>query len=326
MLAAGAAVLLEPTSVVRGYLRGEAFCRERPTSYWMRQLRAEAEAGAPDRETLVAFRRDAHGAAAVLAEALRDPDKDIRWRAAAHLARLGPNGAGALPALIQALDDPEPEVRFHAAAALWKMGRLARAALPTVTEKLNDPDEMVALMAAHAFWAIDRDAAVKRFGWQEVKSEEWGFRAMMPPDVKKETVINDMLGDGKTPVAKFSAADNGAFFVVAVSEPLVFNEAGELTGDERLEAIRAKSKLMPLVRQLKEETFVLHGRKGYEFLYQMETNQEVYMRLRVFCVDRRVYTMLVSGFGENMVGTPTEYFFASFRLLTEAQDEKERAP
>ena len=54
----------------------------------------------------------------LLAEALRNPQREVRMGAATGLAALGRSAGAALPALRAAADDPDGEVRAAAAAAL----------------------------------------------------------------------------------------------------------------------------------------------------------------------------------------------------------------
>jgi HEAT repeat protein len=57
----------------------------------------------------------------LLRDALRDPDPELRWRAAEALGRIGPGARDAVPDLTAALKDPDEAVRRWAA---WALGRV----------------------------------------------------------------------------------------------------------------------------------------------------------------------------------------------------------
>lgn len=58
----------------------------------------------------------------VLEAALGDPAREIRWRAAFLLGRLGSRARPSVPALLATLRDPDPQVRDSAAEALAAIG------------------------------------------------------------------------------------------------------------------------------------------------------------------------------------------------------------
>jgi HEAT repeat protein len=85
------------------------------------------------------------------ANALRDPDRRVRKKAAFTLGNIGPSDAAVLPALIGALKDADPGVRREAILALLKYGpdvEQAVHALSEVHEK--DRDSKVRAYAAKA--------------------------------------------------------------------------------------------------------------------------------------------------------------------------------
>src|SRR5689334_9265523 len=73
-----------------------------------------------------------------LIKALKDPDPEVRARAADDLGMLGPDAETAVPALVQALKDPHESVRHSAA---WALPRLGPKAIPPLVEALGDKDE-----------------------------------------------------------------------------------------------------------------------------------------------------------------------------------------
>jgi hypothetical protein len=64
-----------------------------------------------------------HAAVPALARALRDPDEEVRFNAAAALGLMGAEAGPAVPALQMALNDPSPDVRAAAHKALWEIPR-----------------------------------------------------------------------------------------------------------------------------------------------------------------------------------------------------------
>jgi HEAT repeat protein len=69
-----------------------------------------------------------------LAEALGDPDLDLRVAAAMALESIGPDAAPAIPALVKALKDKEGIVRQRAVIALGRIGPAADSAIPALVE------------------------------------------------------------------------------------------------------------------------------------------------------------------------------------------------
>src|SRR5438094_673840 len=96
-----AAVFLDPTCVLWGYLRREAFYNGRPTTYWRKALsnkdpavqangfRALKEGGQSATGVLIALLGEKRGSGWEAAE--------IRWKAADLLGQLGPQAGDAAP-------------------------------------------------------------------------------------------------------------------------------------------------------------------------------------------------------------------------------------
>src|SRR5438128_1576048 len=87
LLAAGiGVVILEPTRIVVGYLKGENFFLGRPTGYWQRALQASDPAA--QQETRQTLRSGGSAAVPVLVELLADKGRSdwdtsaVRWTAA----------------------------------------------------------------------------------------------------------------------------------------------------------------------------------------------------------------------------------------------------
>jgi hypothetical protein len=146
--------------------------------------------GTPDIEAMKGT-KDVPG----LIAALRHPDTDVQWRAAAALGSLGPaaiheltrrlptrnravklgiiealgeiRDPQALEPLIRALGDASVEVRWEAALAIGEMGD-ARAIGPLLPG-LRDPDRYVRYGTA---------LALRNLGWTPATGEEEGFRLL----------------------------------------------------------------------------------------------------------------------------------------------------
>jgi HEAT repeat protein len=129
-------VLLEPTGVVRGYVRGESFFDGRPASTWVNRLRS----GNPKVETEARRSLREGGAAAipVLTEFIHWPGSwdigEVRILGVDLLAELGHSAHTAIPTVVAALSDQDSALRSRAAEALGAIGP-------------NDPRVIAALTA-----------------------------------------------------------------------------------------------------------------------------------------------------------------------------------
>ena len=89
------------------------------------------------------------------AAALRDPDAQVRRKAAFTLGNIGSSDPAALPALIGALRDADAGVRGEAILALPKCGAAAKTAVPALDDlKARDPDPGVRRYAGEALEKI----------------------------------------------------------------------------------------------------------------------------------------------------------------------------
>src|SRR5262249_12708532 len=88
-----------------------------------------------------------------LTQALKDPEPDVRARAARALADAG-SLRQAIPMLIVSLRDTNREVRVEAAVALGNIGPLTADVVPALTQALNDPVLEVGTRAATALGII----------------------------------------------------------------------------------------------------------------------------------------------------------------------------
>jgi len=80
--------------------------------------------------------------------------EEVRARAAAIIARIGPKAKAAVPALIDALGDENPETRNEVLFALAAIGQDAKACVPVVIKSLADPDMNVRYAACYTLAQI----------------------------------------------------------------------------------------------------------------------------------------------------------------------------
>src|SRR4051794_29142717 len=114
----GAAIFLDPTAVLWGYLKREPFFNGRPATYWHRALKSQDPT--VQKETDEKLKAGGPAAVPVLIVLLTEKRDagDVRWKAAEILGNMGADGADAVPALATALRDDDPHVRAVAATAL----------------------------------------------------------------------------------------------------------------------------------------------------------------------------------------------------------------
>jgi HEAT repeat protein len=98
---------------------------------------------------------EAGDAVPALVEAVEEGDDDGRREALFALAAIGPAASKAVPAMVAALDDPNMNVRYSAAYALGRMGPVAKQAKTALHEKLDGADRFLATVAAWALAQID---------------------------------------------------------------------------------------------------------------------------------------------------------------------------
>jgi HEAT repeat protein len=91
-----------------------------------------------------------------LLEAIKDPNDNVRMRAAKALGGMGPKAKQAIPALIKALDDSFGRVRDAAADALGDIG--SEEAVPVLIEALKERDMFEVNRAAIALAKIGKPA------------------------------------------------------------------------------------------------------------------------------------------------------------------------
>ncbi len=90
-----------------------------------------------------------------LITSLSDPIPRTRGETLFALASIGPEAKEAVPAVVRLLGDPEVEVRYAATFALGKVGPSAMPAVPELQRGLDSPDRFLAMASAWALACID---------------------------------------------------------------------------------------------------------------------------------------------------------------------------
>src|SRR5437773_3261019 len=129
--------------------------RGRPLSAYLQQLKhASGTNRAEAVRAIGAFGEDAGPAVKAVAEALTDPNTDVRSAAAWALSQMAATGAPAIPALEKTIVDVNPRVRSLSAVALRSMGPKAVDAVPALVQALSDRAAYVRAPAADAIGSI----------------------------------------------------------------------------------------------------------------------------------------------------------------------------
>lgn len=307
------AVLLEPTRILRGFVFGEPFFRERPLSYWREVLGRYGHHGHIPQETAIRF----HGneALPVLRECARDSDRNVRWPAIFLLGRGGRGSQQALDVLIQALDDEDVEVRLQAVSGLAGWGPMGRSAIPALTARLSDPEFQVAHYADLALWEIDPSAAVAACGWRDFTSPEFGFSVMMPAQAESEDLP---AMDGWAVIRTFQVWHRAGPYQVPTRYTVLVGEypkeVVELsTEEERFRALKDSVPFFFLGGKVVEEKEVSQGDlRGREYLLEVEGLGRV--RSRSFWVGQKHYGLQVVHKPEFINARAAACFLDSFRL------------
>jgi hypothetical protein len=129
--------------------------RSRPLSTYLQQLKQTSGTNRAEVVRAIgAFGEDGGPAVKAVAEALTDPDPDIRAAAAWALSQMAAVAAPAISALEKAMVDANPRVRSLSAVALRSMGPKAVDAVPALVQALSDPAAYVRAPSADAIGSI----------------------------------------------------------------------------------------------------------------------------------------------------------------------------
>jgi hypothetical protein len=312
-IVAAVTVAFEPTHVGRGILRGEAFHRGRPTSYWREILRADGQAGVIGDHIVESF--NGPTAIPVLLECLEDQDRNVRWPAINRLGRFtGRYGSftdRVLPGLRKALVDEDPEVRLQAVLIMGGMGPNARRVAPQLARLLHDPEIQVSHYADVALWEVDSALALEAGGWKRFSSEKWGFSAVYPADTPVEKQMPVERWGSQVVVHSFTAAHGVAHCVVGVSEyPGGTVEAA--SENERLDSAQGWIVVALGGKLSRQVDIEQNGLKGREC--EIEVEGMGMTRTRLFWVGHRLYQVLVAYKEEFLNTKAADFFLDSFTL------------
>lgn len=152
----------------------------------------------------------------LLAEALSDPESQVREIAALALIEFGVEARYALPELIQAVQDPSPLVRRRAIRAIAAVGPDALTdALPSLIAATEDEEESVALQAA---------STIGEFGTAAAAAAPALISALWTGDVRKRAIAGASL------LRMGSAAVPGLIQSLTHPSPEVRGKATQLLG------------------------------------------------------------------------------------------------
>ncbi|HEX4414846.1 MAG TPA: HEAT repeat domain-containing protein [Lacipirellulaceae bacterium] len=239
-------MIVEPTGILRGIARREAFFHSRPSSYWRNVFREEAKNGGLSDVTTNEFTDSPYGVS-VLKECYLDSDPSVRENAILLLWRKT-YGSGIEEFLATALQDEHEAVQLAAAQRLQSMDKRARglayAKLASLASSTNDD---IALEAIRSMWWVDKEAALKVKPWYKFESARWQVSAKLP--VKPEESYLDR--ESRIGVIKMHA------YFTPDTQPLAFGVVVyEIPPDaEQLASVERRYKLMAelSVKQFKEK-------------------------------------------------------------------------
>jgi hypothetical protein len=296
-------VAMEPTRIGIGVLRGEAFYRGRPTSYWQSYIAADAADGQISDATLAAFDWDPR-AADVLLECVAHQDSNVRWPSVLLLQRCG-SFSEQTQAFRSLVYDPDRQVRILAIRGLGRLEREALSALPQLTEmaKSSDADDLVHVV--YALWSIDPETARRAENWSEFTSELWGFRVEFPGEIETD-VRKAMLFDSD--LYEFWAWSGPSRFTVV----LTFEAPGATATIEERYEMAPQIAAQAMGGIVKEHVEI--EQSGIEGRDQTIEQGEHVVRTRVFIIGERVYQAQVVYRPEFLHPSAVEYFLDSFLI------------
>ncbi len=302
-----------------GWMRGEAFYRGLPTSYWRAFVLDDGRARGVTPQTRVIFHDPT--AFEVLAVLAKDPDADVRWPAVHLLRSCGAPPEKVVVQLMDRLSDSDPNVLLPSIDGLGALEAFALPAAPTLARLADSKDEEIAIRATYALWEIDAEAAKRQGGWKRLAPENVGVAVAMPSaPVRSESVVKSRLGD--VSLVRFRVSKGLADWNLAVAEynPSV---AETYTEEERFDlAARLVSEGLG-VKLIRDQPVQQRGLRGHDYTRQAERHGLKYvLRSRTFLVGQHSFDALVV-FVEGMVSERAVDHFLDSLEPTEISDEKE---
>lgn len=184
-------------------------------------LRTFAHQGDPDRvfNAEQALRPFGDKAVSALADALGNPDADIRILALRVLGELGNEAEPALPAMIKALNDPDRIVRIAAIGPVAAFGEKAKEAVPILEKWIGIDDEFSHVTAIGHILLIDPSKVDELLPIlvQSLESDDYGIRCQTAWLLGQ---LGELARDA-VPALKRMLADEDGMMRVVVSEALL---------------------------------------------------------------------------------------------------------
>jgi hypothetical protein len=309
------------TYALSGLIKGETFFDGRPSSYWRDQFKDEGQhsfKGSLRQATIELFTTNYDRALPLLRETIHDSDKDTRWVTVYLMGECGKASANELPLLTAALRDPKPRVRFYAIPAVAIVAPDAATALAAISPLLTDNDINVSRQAVHCYCQLDPQSVRTKFKWQEFVSKEWGFRSVMPPEVTQEQ--RTLEGpEEHVEIHSFKASFHDALFVIAIYD-YPAESPRIATEEERIN--RGRDLLLENTegRLLRDEVVSQNGLSGRELIVHTPL-KGVALRSRTFWKQNRMYHLLVTTPGRQVLAKQVDLFLDSFALLETAKEQ-----
>jgi HEAT repeats len=312
--------LVEPTYIIRGVFKREAFFHSRPTSYWREILRKDGESGQVSEATKQQFDKGRF-ACRVLNECLGDADANVR-KIAIKLIETNCVFSEIVPALDRCLDDPDVDIRCDAAWGLGRCGSEAFCVTPKLVKLLQNPDASLVACADHSLWAISPEVAAKEGPWRVFDSDKLQFSVLMPGSPHEERkIIQTPFGEAN--MSQFTLTFGHTHFAVAVVE-YPQRTIEEFTEAQRYDST-AEMTAKLLDGQLQQYNVIEHkGRSGRETA--IEVADKAYMRTRSFLIGCRAYLIQVTYVPQEPTNVnEQDYFFDSLNIIYSPEPKEDRA-
>lgn len=296
--------MFDPTRILIGVARNEAFFQARPTSYWREHVKADAADGALSESTIATFGFDPSAADVVL-ECFDDPDPKVRWACVLLLERCG-SYREQTDAFRSVLDDADMSVQLRAIRALGRLRREALAAIPQLSDLAKSTDADIAANAVYALWSIDPPTARRVEEWSEFEAMEWGFRVQFPGRVETDSRRAAFFDSD---LHEFWAQSGPSRFTVVLTWEIPDTK---MTLEDRYDmAPKITARAMGGVVEKNEriEQFGLEGRDS-----EIKYKEGVTVRTRVLILGDRVYQAQVAYYPDYLHSEAVTYFLDSFEV------------
>ena len=225
-------LFLDPTRSLLGWVSGETFFKDRPSSYWAKKL---AQTDPATRTDAIQTITDAKAEALpLLMELLSRKDSqesvaELRLTTIDLLGKLGGDAKPAVSSLISLLKDSDPHIRTVSGKSLLLIGDPPPEALPIFIEMLNTPEKLIAAKALSNYKAQAKEAIPAL------------TKLLRDPDIDVRWNASKTLGkigpDSKVSIAEIVAQ-------LQDEQALVREHAAEALGDIGLDAAIAIPELV----------------------------------------------------------------------------------